>query len=97
MIPQKVEMPPAEWIQRQVMAVMANEGRHALFEGVAARASDIDVVMINGYGLARGLGGPMHHAGEEGPAVMAILEGIRRTVDPSLIVSDAWNGDRLRR
>ncbi|MCI5076759.1 3-hydroxyacyl-CoA dehydrogenase NAD-binding domain-containing protein [Oricola sp.] len=39
---------------------MIDEGRRILEEGVAARASDIDVVWVNGYGFPRDLGGPMY-------------------------------------
>ncbi len=42
---------------------MADEGRALLAEGVAARASDIDLVMINGYGFPAHKGGPMFAAG----------------------------------
>lgn len=48
-----------EDIQRRLLAVMANEGARLLMEGVAQRASDIDVAFVNGYGFPRGKGGPM--------------------------------------
>ena len=35
-------------------------------EGIAARASDIDVVWVNGYGFPVGKGGPMFWAGDSG-------------------------------
>lgn len=41
---------------------LINEGGHILAEGIAARASDLDVVFVNGYGFPRYLGGPMFHA-----------------------------------
>lgn len=41
---------------------MVAEGRKILAEGIAARASDIDVVWVNGYGFPRHLGGPMYWA-----------------------------------
>lgn len=41
---------------------MINEGARILDEGIAARASDIDVVWINGYGWPVYRGGPMHYA-----------------------------------
>jgi 3-hydroxyacyl-CoA dehydrogenase len=41
---------------------MVAEGRKIVAEGIAARASDIDVVWVNGYGFPRHLGGPMYWA-----------------------------------
>ncbi|MFG1346234.1 3-hydroxyacyl-CoA dehydrogenase NAD-binding domain-containing protein [Xanthobacter autotrophicus DSM 431] len=46
-------------IQRRLLAVMANEGAKALAEGIALRASDIDLAFVNGYGFPRLKGGPM--------------------------------------
>lgn len=41
---------------------MVAEGRAILDEGIAARASDIDVIWVLGYGFPRDLGGPMFWA-----------------------------------
>ncbi|HEY0820857.1 MAG TPA: 3-hydroxyacyl-CoA dehydrogenase NAD-binding domain-containing protein [Rhizobacter sp.] len=41
---------------------MVNEGARILEEGIALRASDIDVVWLNGYGWPVYRGGPMFHA-----------------------------------
>ena len=41
---------------------MVNEGCRILEEGIAQRASDIDVAYVNGYGFPRYRGGPMFHA-----------------------------------
>ena len=40
---------------------MINEGAKILEEGIALRASDIDVVWLNGYGWPIYRGGPMHY------------------------------------
>jgi 3-hydroxyacyl-CoA dehydrogenase len=54
---------------------MINEGVKILEEGIAARASDIDVVWINGYGWPAYRGGPMYYADAVGPAtVLARLQ-----------------------
>ncbi len=45
---------------------MINEGAKILEEGIAAGASDIDVVWFSGYGFPVGKGGPMFWAGLEG-------------------------------
>lgn len=50
-------------IQRTVLASILLEACHILEEGVAIRPSDIDVVLVNGYGFPRRMGGIMHHAG----------------------------------
>ncbi|CDZ32298.1 Enoyl-CoA hydratase/isomerase/3-hydroxyacyl-CoA dehydrogenase [Neorhizobium galegae bv. officinalis] len=46
-------------IVERMLAAMALEGEALLTEGIAARASDIDLVMINGYGFPAHKGGPM--------------------------------------
>ena len=55
-----------EEIQSRYMAAMVNEGAKILDEGIAARASDIDVVLLHGYGFPRWKGGPMHWADAQG-------------------------------
>lgn len=55
-----------EQIQDRYMAAMVNEGAKILDEGIAARASDIDVVLLHGYGFPRWKGGPMHWADAQG-------------------------------
>ena len=50
-----------EIIERTIYP-MINEGAKILEEGIAQRASDIDVVWIYGYGFPIGKGGPMHCA-----------------------------------
>ena len=45
---------------------LINEGARILDEGIAQRASDIDVVWINGYGFPPYRGGPMHYADSVG-------------------------------
>ena len=48
-----------EIVDRLTLA-LANEGAKILEEGIAQRASDIDVVYCYGYGFPRFRGGPMH-------------------------------------
>ena len=45
-----------------------NEGARILEEGIAQRASDIDVVYLAGYGFPRFRGGPMYYADQRGLA-----------------------------
>jgi len=64
-----------EQIQRRLLAVMANEGAKELAEGIALRASDIDLAFVNGYGFPRLKGGPMFAADQAGLAnVLAEVE-----------------------
>jgi 3-hydroxyacyl-CoA dehydrogenase len=51
----------AEIVERTMFA-LANEGAKILAEGIALRASDIDLVYVNGYGYPAWRGGPMWHA-----------------------------------
>lgn len=49
-------------IQRALIAAILNEAACVLEDGIATRPGDIDVVMVNGYGFPRWLGGPIHWA-----------------------------------
>ena len=53
----------AEAIMARILSVMQAEGDAILREGIAARADDIDVVMINAFGFPRWTGGPMYLRG----------------------------------
>ncbi len=61
----------AEEIVRRALAAMVNEAALLLAEGVAARASDIDVVMVHGYGFPRFRGGPVQWARTRDRAALA--------------------------
>ena len=56
-----------EIVQRCVYALV-NEGARILEEGIAQRASDIDMVYLTGYGFPVFRGGPMHYAEQVGLA-----------------------------
>ena len=76
-------------IQRRLIAVMANEGAAILDEGIAYRASDIDLVLINGYGFPRAKGGPMWLADEIGlAAILAECDAVSRADPGSIKVSE---------
>ena len=51
----------ADVVERCIYALV-NEGARILEEGIAARASDIDIVYLNGYGFPLHRGGPMLYA-----------------------------------
>jgi 3-hydroxyacyl-CoA dehydrogenase len=59
------EISETEIVERCIYALVV-EGARILEDGIALRASDIDVVWINGYGFPRHRGGPMCYAGEAG-------------------------------
>ncbi|TIN71932.1 MAG: 3-hydroxyacyl-CoA dehydrogenase, partial [Mesorhizobium sp.] len=96
----------AEEIIERTLYPLVNEGAKILEEGIAARASDIDVVWVNGYGFPIGKGGPMFWAGLEGPA--RIIERLeywhQRTgkdvFKPAPLLmrmaeTGSWNGDAI--
>ena len=55
----------AEIVDRLVYSLV-NEGARILEEGVAQRASDIDIVYLMGYGFPVSRGGPMYYASSTG-------------------------------
>jgi 3-hydroxyacyl-CoA dehydrogenase len=67
-------------IVRRVLLAIVNEASLLLAEGVAERATDVDVVLVNGYGFPRWEGGPVFWARERGTAAlqddMAWLAGL---------------------
>ncbi len=81
---------------------MINEGAKILEEGIAMRASDIDVVYVYGYGWPVYRGGPMHYANSLGlDKVLAKLRHYQALTgddfwEPSpLLVSLADKGQRF--
>lgn len=57
-----------EEIVERCMLALVNEGARILEDGIALRASDIDVTYIAGYGFPRYRGGPMFWAKQQGLA-----------------------------
>jgi 3-hydroxyacyl-CoA dehydrogenase len=55
-------------ILARLLSAMSAEGQGLLAQGVAERAGDIDLVMINGYGFPAHKGGPMFATGLSDPA-----------------------------
>lgn len=51
-----------EEIRERILYAMINEGAKILDEGIAARALDIDMVYVHGYGFPAYHGGPMFYA-----------------------------------
>ncbi|WP_322041046.1 3-hydroxyacyl-CoA dehydrogenase NAD-binding domain-containing protein [Burkholderia diffusa] len=74
-----VRKPSASAIAQRCLLAMVNEGARVLEEGVAQRASDIDVAFLLGYGFPRLHGGPMFAATELGLGrACQLLEALAR-------------------
>ena len=67
-----------EIVERCIYALV-NEGAYILEEGIAQRASDIDMVYLTGYGFPPYRGGPMFYADTVGPdKVLAAIERFQK-------------------
>jgi 3-hydroxyacyl-CoA dehydrogenase len=64
-----------EIVQRLVFALV-NEGAHILEEGIASKASDIDMVYLTGYGFPLYRGGPMCYADQVG--LFNVVQAMKR-------------------
>jgi 3-hydroxyacyl-CoA dehydrogenase len=70
-------------IEQRCLYALINEGAMVLEEGVAMRATDIDVVYTSGYGFPRHRGGPMFYADTVGLGeICARIDGYAKTLDP---------------
>ena len=79
---------PAE-IQRRALLAMVNEAALLLNEGVASRASDIDVVLVQGYGFPRWQGGPVFWARQQDPAALSQdLQTLAREAGHGFVLAD---------
>jgi 3-hydroxyacyl-CoA dehydrogenase len=72
------QIPDEEIVERCIYALV-NEGAHILEEGIALRASDIDMVYLTGYGFPPFRGGPMFYADTVGlDKVLAAIERFQK-------------------
>jgi len=72
------QIPDEEIVERLIYALV-NEGAYILEEGIALRASDIDMVYLTGYGFPPFRGGPMFYADSVGlPKVLASIEKFQK-------------------
>jgi 3-hydroxyacyl-CoA dehydrogenase len=83
--PRKV--PDEEIVQRLVYALV-NEGARILQDGIASKASDIDMVYLTGYGFPMHRGGPMQYADEVG--LFNVAQSMRRFARNPLDDADFW-------
>ncbi|MDQ3075291.1 MAG: 3-hydroxyacyl-CoA dehydrogenase NAD-binding domain-containing protein [Pseudomonadota bacterium] len=90
-------------ITERTLYTMVNEGAKILEEGMAQRASDIDVVWIYGYGWPVWRGGPMHWADSEG--LDTIVAGLKNQEErmggdfsfSKLLLDKAEKGEKFTR
>jgi len=65
-----------EEIVHRLVFSLVNEAAHILEEGIAAKASDVDVVYITGYGFPVHRGGPMLYADQFG--LFNVVQAMKR-------------------
>jgi 3-hydroxyacyl-CoA dehydrogenase len=76
-----------EIVQRLVFALV-NEAAHILEEGIANKASDIDIVYIYGYGFPVHRGGPLNYANEIG--LFNVVQAMKRFAQNPLDDAVFW-------
>jgi 3-hydroxyacyl-CoA dehydrogenase len=99
---QRREISDDEIVER-TLYTMVNEGAKILEEGIAQRASDVDVVWVYGYGWPVYRGGPMFWADSVG--LQKIVDGLKRQEErmkpefsfSSLLLDKAAKGESFTR
>jgi len=76
-----------EIVQRLVFSLV-NEAAHILEEGIANKASDIDIVYIFGYGFPPHRGGPMNYADQVG--LFNVVQAMNRFAKNPLDDASFW-------
>ena len=76
-----------EIVQRLVFSLV-NEAAHILEEGIASKASDIDVVYLMGYGFPIYRGGPMNYADQVG--LFNVVQAMNRFAKNPLDDAKFW-------
>lgn len=76
-----------EIVQRLVYSLV-NEAAHILEEGIASKASDIDMVYLMGYGFPIWRGGPMNYANEVG--LFNVVQAMHRFAQNPLDDAQFW-------
>jgi 3-hydroxyacyl-CoA dehydrogenase len=76
-----------EIVHRLVLSLV-NEAAHILEEGIANKASDIDIVYIYGYGFPPHRGGPMNYANELG--LFTVAQMMKKFAQNPLDDAEFW-------
>ena len=82
-----------EEIVDRLLFSLVNEGARILEEGIAQRASDIDVVYLTGYGFPVHRGGPMFHASQVG--LGKVLRRMREFAANPHAGPESWTPSKL--
>lgn len=75
-------------IVRRALAAIVNEAACLVGEGIATRASDVDVVLIHGYGFPRWVGGPIHWARTHEDAVKRGIDEVAASAGAGFVRGD---------
>ena len=71
-------------IEARALGALVNEAACVLEDGVAQRASDIDVAFVNGYGFPRWRGGPLWWASvQDRDAIARAIDAVAQAVGPT--------------
>lgn len=78
-----------EEIQMRALAAIVNEGVLVLQDGIARRASDIDLVLVHGYGFPADRGGPLFWASRQPEAsILAAVADLAARSGPGFRPAD---------
>ncbi len=77
-----------EEIVHRLVYALVNEGAKILEEGIASRASDIDMVYLTGYGFPLFRGGPMCYADQQG--LFNVVQAMKRFAANPLDDATFW-------
>ncbi len=79
---------PDEEIVHRLVYALVNEGAKIVDEGIAQRASDVDMVYITGYGFPMHRGGPMNYADTQG--LFNVVQAMKRFAANPLDDAGFW-------
>ena len=82
-----VSISDEEIVHRLVFALV-NEAAHLLEEGIAQRASDVDMVYLTGYGFPIWRGGPMCYADTLG--LFNVVQAMKRFAQNPMDDGEFW-------
>ena len=91
-VPRKIS--DEEIVQRLVFSLV-NEAAHILEDGIASKASDIDMVYITGYGFPMFRGGPMNYADQFG--LFNVVQAMNRFAQNPMDDGEFWKPAPLLR
>ena len=78
----------ADEIVRRALGAIVNEAARLVGEGVASRASDVDVVLVHGYGFPRWVGGPVHWARTHEDAARRAIDDVAQAAGAGFVRGD---------